>query len=148
MPKRLTIEEVEARCPDMVRGQKWTGGHVNYWFVCEEHGQYLQDFNNHSQGHGCPKCASTLKAKNLGKYKSAGYGAGANNPNWRHGHSSASGVSPTYSSWYAMMRRCYEPTFNHYPSYGGANPPVTVCKRWHSFPSYFEDVGERPENRL
>jgi len=59
--KRLTIEEAERRCPDMVKGQVWKGNAVSYWFHCplkkNEHPDYFQLYHNHrSHGQGCPLC--------------------------------------------------------------------------------------------
>lgn len=38
-----------------------------------------------------------------------------------------------------MIARCRE----NRPRYGGRG--ITVCDRWQSFPSFLEDMGERPE---
>lgn len=48
----------------------------------------------------------------------------------------------TYSSWMAMMHRCYTPSRKGYARYGGRG--ITVCKRWHKFESFYADMGERP----
>src|SRR6266404_8508941 len=64
----------------------------------------------------------------------------------KHGHSRVGKISPTYSSWRAMTRRCLEPTNPKYPIYGGANPPVTVCDRWRDktgFVNFLSDLGKR-----
>lgn len=45
-------------------------------------------------------------------------------------------------SWYAMMRRCYDPLCNSYDNYGGRG--VTVCERWHHIETFLEDMGPRP----
>ena len=57
-----------------------------------------------------------------------------------HGQS----YSKTYRSWEAMCTRCTSTTAKEYPQYGGKG--INVCKRWlHSFSSFLEDMGERPE---
>ena len=57
---RLTIKEAEARCPDIIKGQRWTGNDSKYWFSCKEHGEYLQSYSNHK---GCPACGRARAAK-------------------------------------------------------------------------------------
>lgn len=43
-----------------------------------------------------------------------------------------------------MRRRCHEPGFHKYPSYGGRG--IEVCERWRdSFTNFLEDMGERPD---
>lgn len=50
------------------------------------------------------------------------------------------GMSNTsfYSRWKGMMRRCYNPNFSQYHDYGGRG--IKVCKRWHSFLNFKEDM--------
>lgn len=55
-----------------------------------------------------------------------------------HGHSN----SPTYTSWYAMKRRCIYPKQDSYPYYGGRG--ITVCERWMTFENFLADMGVRP----
>jgi hypothetical protein len=66
----------------------------------------------------------------------------------KHGHSrhgSGKKQSPSYGSWRAMRQRCLDLNRKDYSSYGGANPPVTVCDRWRdSFENFLQDMGERP----
>ncbi len=55
---------------------------------------------------------------------------------WRH---------PLYARWRVMINRCENPknkSFRHYGARG-----ITVCDRWHDFPSYLEDVGTPPSAR-
>lgn len=66
-----------------------------------------------------------------------------------HGHSRKGKMSPTMSSWSAMMSRCRDansPSFKHYNSRG-----ITVCRRWaegedglSGFSCFLEDMGVRP----
>ncbi len=48
-----------------------------------------------------------------------------------------------YASWASMMARCYDKNNNRYSSYGRRG--ITVCKRWHSFSNFIQDMGERPK---
>ena len=65
----------------------------------------------------------------------------------QHGHATrTNGLSPTYQSWKAMLRRCYNPNFYRYDLYGGRG--ITVCKRWrYSFENFLADMGSRPEGK-
>lgn len=54
---RLTIQEAERRCPDMVKGQAWVGVRGIYRFLCTQHGEYAHRFSHHVDGHGCRDCA-------------------------------------------------------------------------------------------
>lgn len=51
--------------------------------------------------------------------------------------------SPTYSVWEGMKRRCHNPRSPKYEYYGGKG--IQVCERWHKFPNFLADMGERPE---
>ncbi len=56
----------------------------------------------------------------------------------RHGHSSSSGQrSPTWNSWYGMIKRCRQD-----PLYVGR---ISVCERWKKFENFLADMGERPQ---
>ena len=60
----------------------------------------------------------------------------------RHGHSSKKyGMTPTYTSWYAMKRRCLVRK-----EYTSRN--ITVCSRWQSsFDNFLFDMGVRPKGK-
>ena len=47
-----------------------------------------------------------------------------------------------YDLWYNMMTRCYDSTNKFYEYYGGSG--VFVCKRWHDFANFIEDVERLP----
>lgn len=56
-----------------------------------------------------------------------------------HGMSDA----PEHRSWAHMKERCYSPTCDDYPAYGGRG--ITVCDRWRdSFEAFYADMGPRP----
>lgn len=69
---------------------------------------------------------------------------GKNNPNYKHGHSSKGKQSPTYNSWVAMIKRCYNENHEKYHTYGGRG--ITVEKRFHEFINFLEYMGKRPKN--
>jgi len=67
---------------------------------------------------------------------------------YRHGQSAGNG-SREYRSWCLMRRRCLRrcPEFGYY---GGAHPPVRICKRWQGvrgFENFVEDLGPRAEGK-
>lgn len=66
---KLTIQEVERRHPDMVKGQVWKGAIFKYKFYCTKHGEYLQTYSNHNSGHRCLRCARSRASKN--RFKAA-----------------------------------------------------------------------------
>lgn len=55
------------------------------------------------------------------------------------------GLSSTraYSSWNAMMRRCYSSSHKSYEDYGGRG--IRVCTDWHNPLLFYCDMGDRPE---
>jgi hypothetical protein len=49
----------------------------------------------------------------------------------------------TWNTYSSMRQRCYHPSHNAYPAYGGAG--IRVCDRWlDSYDAFVEDMGERP----
>ena len=63
--ERLTIQEMEKQCPDMVKGQVWAGNAAKYWFTCLTHGEYPQEYSSHQKGASCKKCANAVAGKAL-----------------------------------------------------------------------------------
>jgi len=62
----------------------------------------------------------------------------------RHGQSRRGSVSKSYSTYAAMLARCYNPNNWKYADYGGRG--ITVCDRWReSFENFYKDMGDRPE---
>lgn len=57
-------------------------------------------------------------------------------PNFKHG----GWDKPSYNTWRAMMRRCYNSQDKDYKRYGAKG--VTVCERWHDYLSFAADMGE------
>lgn len=78
-------------------------------------------------------------ALNAGRVRSCGCLLGTTK---YHGHAAGGIISPTYTSWYAMLQRCSNPRNSHYESYGGRG--IEVCERWKYFPHFLADMGERP----
>lgn len=62
----------------------------------------------------------------------------------KHGHTKHGGWrTPTYTSWDAMMARCYHPSYPKKEYY--SEKGIRVCERWHDFQNFLADMGERPE---
>ena len=50
-----------------------------------------------------------------------------------------------HTSWKSMKGRCLNKNYSDYKNYGGRG--IKVCKEWLTFENFFEDMGERPENK-
>lgn len=48
----------------------------------------------------------------------------------------------TYRSWAMMKNRCTNENSQDYHHYGGRG--ITLCKRWHQFKNFLEDMKEKP----
>lgn len=60
-----------------------------------------------------------------------------------HGHSKGGKLTREFKAWRAMKARCYSPSNNRFPAYGGRG--ITVCERWrHSFENFLADMGPCP----
>lgn len=53
--------------------------------------------------------------------------------------------TPTWRSWDHMLQRCENPKNDRYRNYGGRG--ICVCAAWHSFESFFRDMGTRPTGK-
>lgn len=60
----------------------------------------------------------------------------------RHGMSR----SAEHKAWTDMHSRCYNPKSPNYKYYGGRG--IRVCKRWHSFDSFFADMCLKPDPKM
>ncbi len=64
---------------------------------------------------------------------------------FKHKHFKGRKHTPTYNSYYAMLRRCYntrDPSFKNYGQRG-----IEVCERWRGkdgFTNFLSDMGEKP----
>lgn len=58
----------------------------------------------------------------------------------RHGLNT---MSPEYTSWAEMKRRCKSSNRKESKNYKGRN--ITVCERWiNNYPNFLEDMGKKP----
>jgi hypothetical protein len=54
--------------------------------------------------------------------------------------------TPTYRSWQAAKDRCYVPTNEKFPEYGGRG--IGMCDAWReNFEAFLSDMGERPKGK-
>lgn len=66
---------------------------------------------------------------------------------YRHGHGRGRGQRhPLFEMWLGMIKRCHRPYNTGFKYYGGRG--IAVCERWHDFPAFLADVGERPSPEL
>lgn len=86
--------------------------------------------NGHIQSCGCRRREATVRR---------------NIANALHGHTAAGKPSRTFSSWQAMMTRCFNLNHEAHTRYAGRG--ITVCDRWKTFANFLADMGERPADR-
>lgn len=60
----------------------------------------------------------------------------------KHGHTTHTSLSGTYTSWAMMIQRCTNPRATGFKDYGGRG--ISVCSDWMSFGNFLRDMGERP----
>lgn len=60
-----------------------------------------------------------------------------------HGHAGRGNISPEYSVWAEMKKRCDNERHEYFADYGGRG--IMVCDRWRDFTNFFADMGKRPE---
>ena len=66
--------------------------------------------------------------------------------NYIHGHTAGGHLTPEWSSWSAMISRCYDSTSTAYPRYGAKG--ISVCDRWRGktgFINFYKDMGDKPK---
>jgi len=83
---------------------------------------------------------------NLATGKTRSCGCWKRDRNFRHGATTHRSMSPEYSVWASMLRRCTNPKNPRFSRYGGRG--ITVCERWKDFASFIADMGPRPEGPL
>jgi len=78
-----------------------------------------------------------------GNSKACGYCYGPTSGGLRHGHTSVTGVSPTYISWRAMKVRCTNKRRDGAKYYAGRD--ITYDPQWNDFAVFLADMGKRPD---
>ncbi len=61
-----------------------------------------------------------------------------------HGQSSREKRTRSYAAWANMLNRCTNLSDAKYPRWGGRG--IKVCKSWHTFESFYADMGEPPDD--
>jgi len=68
---------------------------------------------------------------------------------FRHGHRAVREdgrlESPTYTTWRAMIQRCYDKKHRSYEGYGEQG--IRVAARWRKFENFLADMGTRPPGK-
>lgn len=64
---------------------------------------------------------------------------------YKHGATVGRKMPLEYSTWCAMMSRCFDKGDAAYRLYGGRG--ITVCEKWRQFPGFFEDMGVRSKGK-
>lgn len=60
-----------------------------------------------------------------------------------HGHSKGRTITPEFSCWSAMIKRCTNKNVKQYSDYGGRG--ITVCEQWlDNFQNFYDDMGDKP----
>jgi hypothetical protein len=91
---------------------------------------------------GCRSCGCFQRSDLARRSKNNSHGV-------THGATKAdasAALTRTYSSWKAMIQRTTNPKANggrDWHRYGGATPPVEICKRWLQFSNFLADLGRR-----
>lgn len=67
-----------------------------------------------------------------------------NNSTLRTTHGQSYGS--TYKTWLNMVQRCQNESHPRFDCWGGRG--IKVCERWHTFPNFLEDMGEKPSPDL
>ncbi len=62
-----------------------------------------------------------------------------------HGHTKDGKLSPTYTTWWNMLKRCDPNTriLKNHKYY--VDKGITVCPQWHKFEGFLADMGEKPD---
>lgn len=60
-----------------------------------------------------------------------------------YGHCNPKRRNPAYSSWAAMLTRCFNEKNWNYANYGARG--ITVCQRWQTYANFYADMGPRPK---
>lgn len=59
-----------------------------------------------------------------------------------HGHNRDYSVTPEYTAWQGMRRRCEDVKFKQHGDY--KNRGITYCERWEKFENFLADMGVKP----
>jgi hypothetical protein len=105
----------------------YKNAHSKVKITCRNHGEFLQQPNNHLQGKGCGGCKREKAIETSTK----------------HGCGKAGNRTREYRSWQSMRERCYCENNKKYHRYGGRG--IKVCDRWkNSFENFLADMGASP----
>jgi hypothetical protein len=101
-----------------------TGYKVDSMFLCQCDCGNKKSILNYSLLNGATKSCGCLSRETTSRIR------------LKDGHTKL----PGYEIWEGIMRRCFNPNFKHYKSYGGRG--ITVCERWKTCSNFLEDMGQ------
>lgn len=127
---RLTILSVDSTQPRIIKGRQFG---YRYYLRCkcecgnEKTISHLDILSGHTKSCGCILKESLVKQ------------------NFKHGHTSGGKLSHEWSSWRAMINRCYDHTSSAWLRYGAIG--ISVCDMWRGkdgFINFLKDMGDKP----
>lgn len=145
-------KEIEVLNQSLINGSTTTCGksrelkdltNQKFGMLTALHIAYRTENKKHTFWHCVCECTNTIEARTDWLTTGVSTHCGCQTPIKQskprtHGMSN----TKTYRIWKGMIQRCENPNNERYDCYGGRG--IQVCKRWHKFENFLEDMGECP----